>query len=155
LVHGDDGRRVRHDGRRQRAQSSVRPFALGTAAGDLTALSLNLGYFESALPFAAIIAVPALAWWQGPLNPILAFWGAYVVTRPLGASFADAFSKPSGLKLGDATVSFVAFAVFAGLVAYVAIRKHDIQPAQHPHHAHPHWIDAADAHGAEIQSVEA
>ncbi|MHB8243678.1 MAG: COG4705 family protein, partial [Solirubrobacteraceae bacterium] len=132
-------------------------FALGTAAGDLTAISLNLGYFESAALFAAIIAVPAIAWWRGRLNPIVAFWGAYVITRPLGASFADGFSKPpstTGLGLGDGTVSLIAFAVFIALVVYVAVRKHDIQPAQHPHLAHPHWMDVASGPGAEAQSVE-
>src|ERR1700754_3607057 len=69
-------------------------FALGTAAGDLTAMSLNLGFFGSAVLFAVIIAVPAAAWWRGKLNPITAFWAAYIVTRPLGASFADWFGKP-------------------------------------------------------------
>lgn len=128
-------------------------FALGTAAGDLTALSLKLGFFESAALFAVLISIPAVAWWRGLINPVLAFWGAYILTRPLGASFADGFSKPSGLGLGDATVSFIELGVFVVLVAYVAIRKHDIQPAQHPHVAHPHWIDGAT--GAEIQSAEA
>jgi uncharacterized membrane-anchored protein len=111
-------------------------FALGTAAGDLTAISLNLGYFESAALFAVLIALPALAWWRGQINTVLAFWSAYVVTRPLGASFADGFSKStktSGLGLGDGTVSLIALGLFIVLVAYVAIRKHDIQPPQHPH----------------------
>ena len=85
-------------------------FALGTAAGDLTAYSLNIGFFPSAVVFAAIFAVPALAWWRGGLSPIIAFWTCYVITRPLGASFADGFSKPpstSGLGLGDGTVSLI------------------------------------------------
>src|SRR6201995_662711 len=83
-------------------------FALGTAAGDLTAYSLNLGFWESALLFGAIIAVPAIGWWRFNLNPTIAFWAAYVVTRPIGASFADWFGKPhsqSGLGLGDGVVS--------------------------------------------------
>ncbi len=131
-------------------------FALGTAAGDLTAISLNLGYFESAALFAALISVPALAWWRGRISPVLAFWAAYVVTRPLGASFADGFSKPThttGLGLGDATVSFIALAFFVLLVAYVSVRKHDIQPAQHPHAPHHGWADAT--HATELQSAEA
>ncbi|HEX3874046.1 MAG TPA: hypothetical protein VHW26_07860 [Solirubrobacteraceae bacterium] len=105
-------------------------FALGTAAGDLTAIQLDIGFFDSVVLFAAIIAIPALAWWRGGLNPITAFWAAYVVTRPLGASFADWFSKPppqSGLGLGDGTVSGLALIVFVGLVAYVARTKRDIQ----------------------------
>jgi uncharacterized membrane-anchored protein len=99
-------------------------FALGTAAGDLTAMPLHLGFFDSALLFAAIIAVPAIAWWRLNLNPILAFWAAYVVTRPLGASFADWFGKPlaqTGLGLGDGTVTALGLAVFVVLVTYKAI----------------------------------
>ena len=82
-------------------------FALGTAAGDLTALSLNLGFFPSVVLFASVIAIPAIGWWRFNMNPIVAFWFAYIVTSPLGASFADWFSKPTngGLGLGDGTVS--------------------------------------------------
>jgi uncharacterized membrane-anchored protein len=115
-------------------------FALGTAAGDLTALALNLGFWTSVLIFAAIIAVPAIGWWRLNWNPIFTFWFAYVVTRPLGASFADGFSKPTngGLNVGDPLVSLVAFVVFVGLVAYVHRTKCDVQP--HREHA------PADAH---------
>lgn len=104
-------------------------FALGTAAGDLTALALNLGFWPSALIFAAIIAVPAIGWWRFSWNPILSFWLAYVVTRPLGASFADGFSKPGngGLDLGDPLVSLIAFIVFAAIVAWVTITRRDVQ----------------------------
>ncbi len=124
-------------------------FALGTAAGDLTAISLKIGFFDSVLLFAAIIAIPALGWWRFNMNPIFAFWFAYIVTRPLGASFADWFSKPTaqtGLGLGDGTVSAIALVVFIALVAYVAFTKRDVQgdpryeatPHLHPYHAHTH-----------------
>ena len=104
-------------------------FALGTAAGDLTALALNLGFWTSALIFGAIIAIPTVGWWQFRWNPILSFWLAYIVTRPLGASFADGFSKPTngGLNLGDPLVSLIAFVIFVGLVAYAYITKCDVQ----------------------------
>jgi uncharacterized membrane-anchored protein len=105
-------------------------FALGTAAGDLTATSLNLGFFHSALLFAAIICIPAIGWARFGLNPIVAFWFAYIVTRPLGASFADWFSKPhsiTGLGAGDGTVSGLALLVFVGLVGYVTVTRRDIQ----------------------------
>jgi uncharacterized membrane-anchored protein len=105
-------------------------FALGTAAGDLTAVTLKLGFFDSALLFAGMIALPALAWWRGAVNPMVAFWLAYILTRPLGASFADWFGKPArltGLGLGDGTVSAIALVVFAAIVAYVAHAKRDIQ----------------------------
>jgi uncharacterized membrane-anchored protein len=105
-------------------------FALGTAAGDLTAISLHIGFFGSAVLFAGVIAVPALAWWRLNLNPIVAFWAAYIVTRPLGASFADWFGKPhlqTGLGLGDGPVSGIALIFFVALVAYFAVTKGDIQ----------------------------
>jgi uncharacterized membrane-anchored protein len=105
-------------------------FALGTAAGDLTAYSLNLGFLSSTVLFALLIALPAVAWWRGKLNPIVAFWAAYVVTRPLGASIADWFGKPhasNGLGIGDGTVSGVAFICFVVLVGYVTATGRDTQ----------------------------
>ena len=106
-------------------------FALGTAAGDLTAYSLNLGFWTSALLFAVIFAIPGLAWWRLNLNPIIAFWAAYVVTRPLGASLADGFSKHTngGLGWGDGVVSAITLVVFIALVAYVTVSKRDVQDA--------------------------
>lgn len=111
-------------------------FALGTAAGDLTAASLHLGYLISGLLFAAVITVPALAWWRFGLNATVAFWAAYVVTRPLGASFADWLAKPRsgkssgaahGLGYGDGTVTLVLTLLIAALVAYLAVTRSDIQ----------------------------
>ena len=118
-------------------------FALGTAAGDLTAIALNLGFWPSAVLFAVIFAIPGLWWRFGSLNPIVAFWAAYVVTRPLGASFADGFSKPSngGLGLGDGTISGIALVIFLALVGYVAVTKRDVQAdgnRRHAHMPHPH-----------------
>jgi uncharacterized membrane-anchored protein len=115
-------------------------FALGTAAGDLTALALNLGFWPSVLIFAAVIALPALGWWRFDFSPIFSFWFAYVVTRPLGASFADGFSKPTagGLGLGDGPISAIALVVFIALVAYAHRTKADVQAQGdvHPHHGH-------------------
>ena len=111
-------------------------FALGTAAGDLTAASLHLGYLVSGLLFAAVIAVPALGWWRFRLDATVAFWCAYVVTRPLGASFADWLAKPRsgessgaahGLGYGDGTVTAVLTLVIAVLVAYLAVARTDVQ----------------------------
>jgi uncharacterized membrane-anchored protein len=108
-------------------------FALGTAAGDLTAMTLNLGFLDSAFLFGAMILVPAILWWRGALNPIATFWIAYVLTRPLGASVADWLGKPvsqSGLGLGDGWVSAVGLLLFAVLVAYLAVTRRDIQGAR-------------------------
>jgi uncharacterized membrane-anchored protein len=105
-------------------------FALGTALGDFTATSLNLGYLASGILFTVIILLPALAWWQFGLNGVAAFWMSYVVTRPLGASFADYLSKPhymSGINFGDGPTAIVfGLAVFV-CVLYLAIARPDIQ----------------------------
>jgi uncharacterized membrane-anchored protein len=125
-------------------------FALGTAAGDLTATTLHLGFFGSVILFASVIAIPAVGWWRFDMNPIVAFWFAYIVTRPLGASFADWFSKPpsiTGLNLGDGTVSGLALVVFIALVAYVSVTKPDIQGehVRSEHVARPHTLPVLDA----------
>jgi uncharacterized membrane-anchored protein len=107
-------------------------FALGTAAGDLTAITLGWGFLPSAVLFCGVIAVPLLGWWRLGLHPVVAFWAAYVVTRPLGASFADWFSKPraeTGLGLGDGTVSAIELVVFIALVAAATIRRDDLRAA--------------------------
>jgi uncharacterized membrane-anchored protein len=105
-------------------------FALGTALGDFTATSLNLGYLDSGILFGVVILIPALARWQLGLNGIAAFWMSYIITRPLGASFADYISKPkntSGIDFGDGHTAIVfAVAVFV-LVSYLAIARPDIQ----------------------------
>jgi uncharacterized membrane-anchored protein len=88
----------------------ISTFALGTAVGDFTATTLGLGYGTSVVLFAALIVVPAIAYRFMHLNAILAFWAAYVLTRPLGASIADWLGKPtsvSGRGWGDGTVSLV------------------------------------------------
>jgi uncharacterized membrane-anchored protein len=105
-------------------------FALGTALGDFTAISLGMGYLTSTIFFFAVILLPALAWWRFGLNSVAAFWMAYVVTRPLGASIADYISKPSsttGLGFGNGQTAVVfAVATFL-LVSYLAIARPDIQ----------------------------
>ncbi|QMU71197.1 hypothetical protein [Streptacidiphilus sp. P02-A3a] len=109
-------------------------FALGTALGDFAAVTLNLGFLDSGLAFVALIAVPLLAWWKLGMNSILAFWFAYVVTRPLGASFADYLGKPKsigGVGFGDGTVAAAASVVIIALVAYAMVSRGDVQrPAE-------------------------
>ncbi|MDE2173496.1 MAG: hypothetical protein KGJ31_02790 [Patescibacteria group bacterium] len=115
-------------------------FALGTAAGDMTAFTLNLGFLSSGLLFAALIAVVAVLHYaaRGWLsehhehltrNAVLAFWLAYIFTRPLGASFADWFGKApsvSGLGLGDGIVSLVLTVLLVGFVWYLATTRLDV-----------------------------
>jgi uncharacterized membrane-anchored protein len=107
----------------------VSTFALGTALGDLTAITLNLGYVGSMVLFAVVIAVPAVGYRWFDLNPILAFWSAYVVTRPLGASFADWLGKPvdsGGLGLGSGSVSVVLAVLIVIFVGYLALTDADV-----------------------------
>jgi uncharacterized membrane-anchored protein len=103
-------------------------FALGTAAGDMTASTLGLGYFPSLVLFAVLFALPALAYWRLGLNAITAFWFAYVVTRPLGASFADWVGKPflGGLGRGDGSVALVLTALIVAVVGYLTITRKDV-----------------------------
>jgi len=110
--------------------SVLATFALGTAAGDLTARSMKLGYFPSAVLFGGLMLVPAVAWWRFKLNAVVAFWWAYVLTRPLGASLADGFSKTraaSGLGIGDGTVALISAAAIVVLVAYLAGTRPDAE----------------------------
>src|SRR5215472_12713156 len=110
----------------------IATLALGTAAGDLTASTLHFGYFPSVLFFAVLFALPALAYrWFG-LNEIVAFWFAYIVTRPLGASFADWLGKPylGGLGLGDAKVALVLTMLIIGFVGYLTVMHKDIKGEQ-------------------------
>jgi uncharacterized membrane-anchored protein len=95
-------------------------FALGTAAGDLTATTFGLGYFGSIWLFVAIIAIPALGYFRLGMGSILSFWFAYVVTRPIGASVADWLAKPEGVGLGTGLVSLVFAAAIALIVRHLA-----------------------------------
>jgi uncharacterized membrane-anchored protein len=103
-------------------------FALGTAAGDLTASTMHLGYFASGVLFAVVIAVPAVAHRRLGLDAITAFWFAYIVTRPLGASFADWLGVPPsrrGLDLGTGPVTLTLALVIAVLVGYLTVTHSD------------------------------
>lgn len=105
-------------------------FALGTAAGDYTAISLHLGFFVSALLFAGIIAIPAVAYFGFGFSEVATFWFAYIVTRPLGASFADWFGKApklGGLGIGDGMVSAVLGLAIVLLVGYLQVTHRDIE----------------------------
>jgi uncharacterized membrane-anchored protein len=110
-------------------------FALGTALGDFTATTLGLGYLSSVVLFFVIIMIPAIAWRGFRLNAVVAFWSAYVVTRPLGASVADYVSKArsiSGLGFGDGRTALIATVAVAIGVTYLAVTRTDIQRPAEP-----------------------
>lgn len=105
-------------------------FALGTAGGDLTATEWHLGFLASGILFVSLILVPAVAWWRFGLNSIFAFWFAYIITRPLGASFADWFDathKLTGLALGAGPVALALTALVVVAVGYLAVTRVDVQ----------------------------
>jgi uncharacterized membrane-anchored protein len=111
----------------------VTTFALGTAVGDLTASTFGLGYLASGVLFAVLMALPALGYWLVGLNGILAFWFAYIVTRPLGASFADWLGKETnagGMGFGTGPVSLVLALLIVGFVVYLSLTQKDHQGAR-------------------------
>jgi uncharacterized membrane-anchored protein len=106
-------------------------FALGTAAGDLLAEKLDVGYLYSGLLFAGLIAATALARFKFKLNAVMAFWIAYLLTRPLGASISDYLSQApgdGGLGFGTTNTSFVFLGLILAMVTYLTITKKDQAP---------------------------
>ncbi|MBC7731989.1 MAG: hypothetical protein H7306_08835 [Bacteriovorax sp.] len=107
-------------------------FALGTAGGDLLAEGAHLGYLYSGLLFAGSIALVTLLYYKFALNAVVAFWIAYILTRPLGASLGDLLSQPTangGLGLGTVVTSAAFFVVILALVIFMSERQDDMQPA--------------------------
>jgi uncharacterized membrane-anchored protein len=104
-------------------------FALGTALGDLTAFTMKIGFFSSALLFLVLIAIPAVAYrWLG-MNAVLAFWFAYTITRPLGASIADWLAVPArvgGLDWGRGNVALLLTVPILIAVGYMAVTHVDV-----------------------------
>jgi uncharacterized membrane-anchored protein len=121
-------------------------FATGTAVGDLIAEKFSLGYLTTLLLFVVVIAVIAALWRFTRINGVLAFWLAYIMTRPLGASTGDFLSQKGnqGLNLGTSVTSYVFLAIIVCLVAFLQVRKPDVTPAElvnadpinHPHLRH-------------------
>ena len=107
-------------------------FALGTAAGDLTAERFGIGYLLSAGLFGSLIAVVTLAHFRLKLNAIWSFWIAYILTRPLGASLGDYLSQPhdkGGLGLGTVGTSAIFLTLILALVIYLSVTHRTRQSA--------------------------
>jgi uncharacterized membrane-anchored protein len=108
-------------------------FALGTAAGDLTAEKFSLGYGVSLLIFGGIIAAVAVAYFVFNANAVLTFWLAYIMTRPLGASIGDGLSQSQhagGLGLGTTQTSYIFIGCILALVAYLTVTRRDQTPPE-------------------------
>ena len=107
-------------------------FALGTAAGDLVAEKFSLGYAVSVAIFAGVIALITLSHFKLRMGAVLAFWLAYIMTRPLGASIGDFMSQndpqAGGLGLGTTTTSYVFLGLILALVAFLTVTKRDRTP---------------------------
>jgi len=100
-------------------------FSLGTAAGDFVSGTLGFGTLDSTLIFLGFILVPLIGWKYLHLNSVLAFWLAYTITRPLGASFGDWLAVPApygdGLQIGTGPISLysgIVLLAVIGLIAY-------------------------------------
>ncbi len=107
-------------------------FALGTAAGDLVAEHFGLGYMATGILFGMIIASITFGYYTLKLDGILAFWIAYIFTRPLGASFGDLLSQPAdygGMGLGTILTSALFLAAIAGIVGYMTITREGVENA--------------------------
>ncbi|MCU1391762.1 MAG: hypothetical protein JWM34_190 [Ilumatobacteraceae bacterium] len=108
----------------------IATFALGTAVGDLAAVTLNLGYGPSILLFLGIILVPALGYRLLGWNGVLSFWFAYVATRPIGATVADWLVKPTrarGLGWPEGATCLALTAAIALLVTFLGVTRRDVQ----------------------------
>jgi uncharacterized membrane-anchored protein len=99
-------------------------FSLGTAAGDLVSEYFGLGYLVTGLIFAAIVAAIAIAYFVFKIDGILAFWLAYILTRPVGASFGDLLSQPTeygGFGLGTVATSWIFLGAIVAGVLYMTL----------------------------------
>ena len=105
-------------------------FAMGTAVGDMTAYTMRLGWFASGLMFTVVFAIPMVARRLFGLREVIAFWFAYIITRPLGASWADWLGVPQslgGLNYGRGTVAVGLTIAIIIWVAYLTVSKLDVE----------------------------
>lgn len=106
-------------------------FALGTATGDFIAEALKLGYAQSALVFGVLIAIVTIGYYYFRMNAVLAFWIAYILTRPLGASTGDLLSQPTtngGFGFGTVGTSMLFLSIIMSLVIYLSLKQKKLAP---------------------------
>ena len=108
-------------------------FALGTSTGDYLAEASGLGYAQSALVFGALIAIITFGYYYFQMNAVLAFWLAYILTRPFGASIGDLLSQPTkngGFGWGTTGTSMLFLSIITSLVIYLSLKRK--KPALQP-----------------------
>src|SRR6185436_14773846 len=108
-------------------------FSLGTAAGDLVAEHFELGYLVSGLIFATLVIAIGIAYFALKLNGVLAFWLAYILTRPVGASFGDLLSQPveyGGIGFGTVVTSWIFLGTIALVVLYMTLTSNGREAAE-------------------------
>ena len=101
-------------------------FALGTATGDLFAEAFKLGYAQATLIFGGVIAIIALSYRYWGMNAVLAFWAAYILTRPLGAAMGDLLSQPAvkgGFGFGTVGTSMLFLSIITSLISYLSFKQ--------------------------------
>mgnify|MGYP001788036085 FL=1 len=106
-------------------------FVLGTATGDLLAEALKLGHAQSALVFGILIEIVAAGYYYLKMNAVLAFWIAYILTRPLGASTSDLLSQPTtngGFGFGTIGTSMLFLSIIVSLVIYLSLKQKKLAP---------------------------
>ena len=106
-------------------------FVLGTATGDLLAEALKLGHAQSALVFGILIEIVAAGYYYLKMNAVLAFWIAYILTRPLGASTGDLLSQPTtngGFGFGTIGTSMLFLSIIVSLVIYLSLKQKKLAP---------------------------
>lgn len=111
----------------------ITTFALGTATGDMTAVTLNFGYVVSGILFAVLFIIPLIVQKVFKANEVVTFWAAYIVTRPFGASFADWFGRTTdlgGIGFGTGRTSIVLTMFIVLFVGYLTITSKDSKREQ-------------------------
>ena len=103
----------------------VTTFALGTAAGDMTAITFKLGYLASGILFAILFGIPLVVYKLFGANEVVTFWAAYIFTRPLGASFSDWFGRlnAGGIGFGTGQTALALTVLIIGFVVYLTITR--------------------------------
>ena len=131
-------------------------FALGTAGGDFATEGLSFGYLQGVLIFGGLIAATTVAFYTKTFNAVLAFWIAYILTRPLGASIGDLLTqapKDGGLGISDAWVNGAFFVCIIGLIAYLTVSKADQPDEAEEAAARENW-DGGKRSGAPAPALD-